>query len=149
MRCATYEQLMNLSLEEFNAREDKSIQELLLYLYQKNKVDGLKNFVAHTKEIYKAFLDTDEIEQSILSAVDELIEEADCEDCRESLIGFKEEFAERCEEVEENNPLYYFGDWKETMNAFVESLAHYFGAFDVLEDWEYDFSKLLYPKTKE
>lgn len=142
----TYEQLLALSIEEFNIRQDKTIQELLLYLYHHNNNDGIEGFTVKAKEIYKTFVDIDEIFISILCAINELINETDCADCAKSLSDFADEFQQIYLEFEKKNPIYFFGDSNATINTFIENLSFFFGAFNVLEDWGYDMSKLMIPR---
>lgn len=141
----TYEQLLELSIEEFNNRKNKTIQELLLYLYHYNKKFGLKGYIMRTKEIYRAFIDSDEIIDSIYQASDELLLAAECEDCKEAILGFMNEFSEDIWEIDKNNPLVHWSKPEETINAFMESLSFFFGVFDWLEDWDYDLSELMTP----
>lgn len=136
----TYEELLNLSIDEFNARKNKSIQEILFYLYPRNKVSGLKGYIMNSKEMFRAFIDRDVVIEAIEGAIEDLIEEADDEAFRDQLIEFHEEFIDNSENTE--NPLEYWGDFEEATNCFLENLSFFFGIFDILEECDYDLSGL-------
>lgn len=137
----TYEELLNLSIDEFNARKNKSIYELLLYLYFKSSKEGYKGYIFNYEEVYKAFVDQIDMVGAIESAFNELIDETDDESVKTALMDFQYELVE--EHVKIDSPVQYYCDEPGTLECFQENLDFFFEYFDVLNHYGYDFSKFL------
>lgn len=139
----TYTELLNLSMEEFNAKDNKTIQEIILYLYHKYKFSNIDDFIYYPTEIYKAYVDMDIWVYQLLISLNNIIDSIDCEDCIEILSEIKMEFMDKLQET--GNPLKHWPDFKACASTFIDTLDIFFGILIVLEDWEYDLSKLLKP----
>lgn len=138
----TYKQLLNLSIEEFNNRKEKTINEILLYLYYCQKRYGSFQYKIVLKEIYKACIDIDRIIIPISYAFEELIENCKCDDCIDYLIDYQQAFME--ESLSIDNPLKHWSDIGPTVKAFFDLTSFYFEVFEELEDWDYDLSRLMH-----
>lgn len=139
----TYAQLLNLSMEEFANRKDKSLQELLLYIYHCQQERVACEYEISLKEIYKACIDIDEIVFSITYAFQELIYNADCDECLKYLTDYQKTFLHECASVD--NPIQYWGDVGATTKAYYDLIAFFTHVFEELETWGYDLSELLTP----
>ena len=137
----TYEQLINLSMDEFNALKNKDILEYLLYMYNFNRKYGLENFKIKMKHLYRACLDMDRVLLPVSMALEEVIKGTDCEDCKNSLIEFQQEFFDTSLKVE--NPLKYWSDNEATVKALFGVFDYYFPIFEMFEDLDYDLGRLM------
>ena len=143
----TYEELLKLTINQFNARKGKTIQELLLYLYHHNGTSIMLEYAICLDEIYNACRNLYSIMIPILNAIDELIENTDCEDCKRELEGFKEEYMQGSLELD--TPINHAPNIADSVSAYMDILSFFFGVFEILEEWEYDLGKLFIPFKKE
>lgn len=139
----TYNELINLSSDEFKAKKNKTLQELLLYLHYEYTHKGINSYDYDSREVCKAFVDEDLLIASIKNAINELIDNAHCDDCKKDLKEFKREFLKRNHYTP--NPLQFWGDNEKTFEAFSNATNLYLGVLNVLDEWDYDLSKLLVP----
>lgn len=143
----TYEELLKLTINQFNARKGKTIQELLLYLYHCNGTPEILEYTIYLDEICNACMNLYSIMIPILNAIDELIKNTDCEDCKRELEGVKQEFMQGSLELD--NPIKHVPNIDDSVYAYMDILSFCFGVFETLEEWGYDIGKLFIPFKKE
>ena len=139
----TYEQLLNLNSEDFSNRKDKSLQELLLYIYHFQKKHGDCEYEITLNEIYKACIDMDALAISIMYAFKELIKNSACKNCIEYLTDYLQAFLQECSSID--NPVKHWGNKETTINAYYDLVSFFLQVLEELESWGYDLSKLMLP----
>lgn len=139
----TYEELLKLSMNKFNARKNKTVQELLLYLYQYNRKPKLMDYNMYFEEISDACINLDSFKIRILDAISELIANATSKENENKLLNFHKEFMYNSLKVD--NPLRHLNDSDDFIYAYLAILNFYFDTFKKLEGWGYYLGKLYVP----
>ena len=132
----TYEQLLNLSIEEFNNRNEKTINEILLYLYHnQHKYHGF-NYQLTLREIYKICINIDLIIAPIINALTEIIFTT-----KYTSIDYLATFLKLCNCMD--TPIKYFGNLEKSIEAYSNLVMFFLYVLEDLDKWGYDLSRLM------